>query len=107
MTKPFDKPLNTFIEEEIEIPTITPVLNIKEKRVEFVKGTTKALQKTFYSDSPKKMVVCNDHEYICVDKGKYRFQCKNCDWTKIAYPVTYKFNEKTGKLTYRKTGIQV
>jgi len=109
MNQKFDKPINKWIEEDIEIPVMTPKVNEKEKRVEFTQTTQKAKRKTFYSDSPSKKIICakGTHVFNCIDKGKYIFKCKNCDFHKIAFPVTYRFNEQTGKLIHRITGNTV
>ena len=98
---------NEWIEEEIDVPVMKPRVNERKKRVEFVPTTEKATKKTFYADSPLKRIVCNKHVYRCIDKGKYVFKCKNCDWHRVAYPVTHKFNPKTGILSNRKTGDRV
>jgi len=107
MPSNFPKKTNEWIEEEIDIPVMKPVVNEKKKRVEFVRGTEKATQKTFYADSPLKKIICKKHVYKCLDEGKYIFKCKNCDWNRIAYPVAHKFDPKTGILTNRKTGERV
>jgi len=109
MTQKFDKPTNEWIEEDIEINVMTPKVNPEMGRVEFKQTKQKAKRKTFYSDSPNKKMICADGEHVfnCLDKGKYIFKCKNCDWHKIAYPVTYRFNKQTGKLTHRVTNNQV
>lgn len=108
MTK-FPHKTNQWIEEEVEIPTMTPVINEGMKRVEFKQTTQKATRKTFYSDSPTKKVVCagGEHKFRCVDKGKYIFKCRHCDFHKVAFPVTYRYNQQTGKLTHRITENQV
>lgn len=104
----FPHPLNTVIEEEIEIPSFEPTVNEKKSRVEFKETTQKATRKTIYIDqsNPTK-VICNKHKYACINKGKSIFKCTKCDWHRIALPVTFKFDEKTGILTYRKTGIRI
>ena len=81
----FPKPLNTFIEEEIEIPSFEPRVNEKEKRVEFIQTIKKATRKTYYSNSPSKKMICagGTHVFRCLDKGKYIFKCRNCDFHKI------------------------
>ena len=104
-SKDFPHPLNTFVEEEIDIPVTKPIINEKKKRVEFIQGTEKATQKTYYSDSKPKKIICGkNHVYECLDKGKYLFKCINCDWHHYFFPIAYKFNSKTGVVTYRKTG---
>ncbi len=103
----FDKPLNTWIEEEVDMPVFTPKVNEAAGRVEFTQETKRVKQRTIYSDSKPTRVVCGAHEYACLDKGKYLFKCKKCDWHKFAYPVTYKFDPTTGIITYRSSGIRV
>ena len=109
MPNKFPFQTNKFVEEEVEIPVMTPVVNEKMKRVEFTQTKQKATRKTYYADSPSKRIICagGKHVFRCLDKGKYIFKCKNCDFYKIAYPVTYKFNEKIGQLTHRITGVRV
>lgn len=97
-------PLNTWIQEEIDVPSFDPVVNEKEKRVEFNQTTKKATQKTYYAHSTPRRVVCSNHVYTCLDKPKYLFKCTKCDWHKILYPVTYKFDPETGIVTHRETG---
>jgi len=109
MTDKFDKPTNEWIEEDVEIPMMTPKVNPEKGRVEFTQSNKKAKRRTFYSDSPNKKMVCPEgsHVFYCIDKGKYIFKCKNCDWHKIAFPVTYKFNKETGELIHRVTNKRV
>lgn len=96
---------NEFIEEEVDVPSFEPVVNEKKKRVEFRRTTVKATRKTMFVDSKPRRVICKDHKYFPIDKGKYTFKCMNCDWHRIAPPITFKFDQKTGKLTYRETGV--
>lgn len=100
----FNKPLNQWIEEEVEMPVFTPEVNEDEGRVEFTQTTKKVKQKTFYSDSPPRRVVCANHEYICLSKPKSLFKCTKCDWNRIALPVTYRYNPETKELIHRETG---
>lgn len=104
MDRPFDKPTNTWIEEEIEMPVMVPHVNEKEKRVEIVQEMKKVKQRTFYADSPQKRVVCNNHHYLCINPGRYVYKCSRCDWHRIAFPISYKFDPTAGTLTHRKTG---
>lgn len=96
---------NEFIEEEVNIPSFEPV--VKEDHVEFKQTTKKATRKTFYSDQKPKQVICTNHKYICLDKGKYSFKCVKCSWHKIAFPHLFKFDPETGILSNRKTGARV
>ena len=104
----FDKPLDTWIEEEVDIPSFEPIVNEKENRVEFKRTTKKTLQKTFYSEGRSIRAVCADHHYLPVgSKGNYIFACTKCDWNRVAPPVSFKYDQETGKLTRRHTGEQV
>ena len=69
----FDKPLETWITEDVEMLVNTPKVNKEKKRVEFTQEMKTVKQKTFYSDSKPKTVICKQHVYYCVDKGKYLF----------------------------------
>lgn len=103
----FDKPTNQWIEEDVDVKVMTPVFNEKTKVVELKEEVKTFKQKTFYADSPQTKIVCNDHRYVCLDKGKYLFKCKKCTWNRIAPPVSFKFDQETGILTRRRTGEQV
>lgn len=109
MNDKFDKPVNEWIEEEVEIPSFEPRVNEAKKRVEFVQATKKATRKTYYASSPARKVICagGQHKFRSLDIHKSLFKCRECDFHKIAYPVTYKFNQETGKLIHRKTNIPV
>lgn len=101
MNKKFDKPLEEWIEEDVTVPVMTPKMNPKNNRIEFKQEDQIFKQKTFYSNQTPRNVVCKNHVYRCVDKKRYHFKCKHCDWNRIAPPVTFKFDEKTGILSYR------
>lgn len=108
MTKePFDKPLNEWVEEDVEIPVYTPVVNEELGRVEITQGTKKVKQKTMYIPDTSRKTICKDHEYISVDIHKYLFKCIHCDWCRIAPPVTFKYDPSDKSLRYRKSGQKV
>lgn len=102
----FDKPLNTWIEEEVDMPVFTPEVNEKENRVEYTQTTKKVKQKTFYSDAPPRMVVCSSHEYVCLSKPNSLFKCTKCDWHRVAPTITYRYDPETKKLIHRETGLE-
>ena len=104
--KDFPHPLNTFIEEEVDMPTFTPGVDEKNNRVEFKQEMKKVKQRTIYVDSKPTRLVCSAHIYACINKGKYHFKCTKCDWHRIALPITFKFDPETGILTYRESGIR-
>jgi beta-N-acetylglucosaminidase len=105
----FDKPLNEWVEEDVEVPVLTPEFDEKKKTVKIKRENQIFKQKTFYSNAPQRKVICaqGTHKFACTNKGKYIFKCVKCDFHKIAYPVTFKFDPKTGILSYRKTGIRL
>lgn len=105
--KPFDKPLNEWIEEDVDVKVMSPTYNPQTKRVELKEDIKRVKQKTYYSDSPASRVVCNNHHYQMINPGKYMFKCTNCDWHRIAPPVTFRFIPETGELLRRKTGQRV
>ncbi len=103
----FPHPLNTWIEEEVDVPTFTPKVNEGEGRIEFEQTTKKVKQKTFYSDAKPRKVICSNHEYVPVGKkGNYKYQCIHCDWTRFALPVTYRYDPEKKKLYRRDTGVE-
>jgi len=106
MTEQFDKPVNQWIEEDINVDVMTPVVDEKGK-IKIEKQTQTFKQKTFYAQSTPNRVVCNEHIYFCQDKGKYLFRCTKCDWNRVAPPITFKFDESTGILTRRLSGVRV
>lgn len=107
MTDKFPHPTNQWIEEDVEVPSYEPQVNEEEKRVEFNQKKQLMKQKTIYVDTKPVQVICGNHVFECVDKPKYLFKCTKCDWHKIAYPVTYRFDPETGFLTHRNGGQRV
>ena len=103
----FDKPTNEWIDEDIEVKVVSPVFNEKTHTVTLKEETKTVKQKTYYADSTPAMIVCKEHVYLCVNKGKYHFKCTKCDWNRIAPPVSFKFDESTGILTRRASGVRV
>lgn len=105
--QPFDKPLNEWIEEDVDVKVMSPIYNPQTKRVEIKEDVKRVKQKTFYSDSPASRVVCNNHFYLPFDMGKYMFKCRKCDWHRIAPPVTFQYLPDTGELIRRSSGERV
>lgn len=105
--KDFDKPLDTWIEEDVDVHTFEPEVDEDNNRVKFKSVTKKIKQRTFYSEGSTSTVVCTDHRYFPLDKGKYLFKCRHCSWRRIAPPVSFKYDPETGILTRRHTGERV
>ena len=100
----FPKLTNQWLEEEVDMPVMTPHVDEEHGRVEFKQENKKVKQRTFYADSPPKKITCAKHFFISIDIHKYLFGCRDCDWRRIAFPITYRFDPKAGTLTHRKTG---
>lgn len=98
--KLFDKPLNTFIEEEV--PVKKNRFDPQSGRITSVTQMEKV--KTMYIDAPAVKHRCKDGEHVfkCVDNHRYIFSCLNCRYSRKVYPTTYEF--KDGKLIHRITG---
>lgn len=103
MTDRFNKPLNEWIEEEVEVPSFEPIVNEKMKRVEFKQTTRKATKKTFYAKSEPRKLLCSsgEHFFYPKDRKKSIFACNRCGFHKVAYPVTYKYNQDSGQLQHK------
>ena len=97
----FDKPTNTWIEEEIEITKYTPTQ--EGGQTKFKKEIVKVPQKTMYVDSPAKRVMCptGQHYFFCIDKHKYIFACRYCQYKRQVFPVSYRYED--GKLINKET----
>lgn len=107
MKEQFDKPTNQWIEEDVNVEVTTPKFDEKTKTVSMEKEIKTFKQKTYYAESIPTKIVCNEHVYKCLDKGKYLFKCTKCDWNRVVYPVSFKFDEATGILTRRDSGERV
>lgn len=106
MSYPFK--VNEWEEEDVKVTTVIPEYDDKTKKVKYIKKEISATQRTFRAHSKPRKIVCGkNHVYYCLSKGKYLFRCKNCDWHRILFPITYKFDLKTGIATHRLTGIRV
>lgn len=97
-------PVNEWTEKEIEVPALKGEFDDSGNFKGIKRGTKKAKQRTYYAQTTPRRVVCSQHEYFVLDRGKYILKCKHCDWHMQTYPPTHKFDEATGILTYRKTG---
>ena len=99
----FDKPLNTFIEEEIEVDVVRPMIDPQnpEKKT-FVRRKEKFLQKTMYLDVKPQQIMCpdQDHTFLPTQTPNH-FACTKCKFTAIAHPHHAKYNPETMKLENR------
>ena len=98
--------LNEVVEEEVEVPVVTPIIDEKNKRVSFETKTQKVKQKTFYSQSTPRRVICSKHHFVPENLKKYLFKCDNdgCDYHFQARIPTHKYNPDKGELIVRMTG---
>lgn len=100
------KKLNEWTEEEVDVTVIRPEIDEKNKRVSFKTMVEKATQKVFYSHSTPRKVICamSEHFFLPLDPHKYVFKCKKCDYHYKGNTLTHKYDPKTGKILFRKTG---
>lgn len=98
--------LNTWIEEDIEIPAFKPETD-DQGNINLVKTTKTVKQKTYYTNPTPKMVICNDHFFVPLNPQKYIFKCNKCDWHYKSHPVTHRYLPDRGKLVHRITGEEV
>lgn len=96
--------LNEWTEEEVEVPVFKPELDEKNKRVHIKATVEKVTQKTYYSNSTPRRVICSNHFYLPLDLKKQIFKCKRCDYHFKANTLTHKYNPETGKICFRATG---
>lgn len=99
----FDKPIGEWIEEEIDIPVLEPVL--KGDEVVGIKHTTrKATQKTMYTHAPETKVSCADqeHDWFIPDKHDHTAHCRKCLKRKLIRAVYEKVVD--GKIVDRESG---
>lgn len=94
------KKLNEFVEEEVDVSVVKPV--VEGNKIKFEQTTEKLKQKVYYSHSPQRMVICGNHFFEPFDPKKYIFKCKKCDYHYQASTLTRKYNPSTGKLDLRK-----
>ncbi len=99
-------PLNEFVEEDVDVTVINPVVDEKNKRVSFKTDVEKAKQKVYYAHSIPRTVVCGEHFFIPEDPKKYIFRCKNCTFHYKAQVITHKYNPDTGEIVYRHSELK-
>lgn len=100
------KKLNEFIEEEVEVNVVEPVISQdgKTSKVSFKTVPKIVQQKTYYSQSEPKTLICSKHFYIPENLKKYIFRCQNCEWHFQARVIIHKYKPETGELIVRSTG---
>src|SRR5690606_26738306 len=99
----FPKPLNQFIEEEVEVDVVRPMLDeANPEKKTFVRRREKFTQKTMYIDAPKKKITCPDKDHLFEPTSTpNHFACTKCNFTAIAHPHKAKYNPSTKKLEPR------
>lgn len=85
----FPHKLDTWVEEEIDIPVIEPVLNEKQEVVGIKHTTRKATQKTMYTKAVETKVSCSDgsHDYFIPDRHNHVAHCKSCKKKRLVRAV--------------------
>jgi|ERR1035437_647725 hypothetical protein len=104
----FDRPINEWQNEKVEIPVITPEINSKGQVTGMKQGVRVATQKTLYSHvGEPQRISCNDkqHNYTVPDPHIHEAICGNCKKRKFIRAV-YEM-VKDGKILNRDTGEQI
>lgn len=93
--------LDEWQEETIEIDVNVPKFDPKTNQViGYEKQSMPVVEKVYRSEASPQQVICGNHYYECVDKHKYIFKCKNCSYSRVAFPCSYDL--VNGKLIPRK-----
>jgi len=100
----FDKPLDTWIEEEVPVTKNKVTFDPKTKTVKVNQVVEMEKQKTIYINATPRKISCppGKHEWFCKDEHTYIFGCRNCKRTTKVYPVFWRFED--GHLISKVTG---
>ena len=98
--------LNEWVDETINVDTLAPEMD-ESGKMRLQKKTIPVKQKTMFVDPKPRTVRCasGKHSFYCIDKQRYIFACKNCEYKRQVYPVTYDYDGKN--LIHKKTGKMV
>lgn len=99
----FDKPLDVFIDEKIEVPSFNIKTDAKGNFQGVEQGTTTKTVKTMYSHIPETKLSCatGTHQWFMEDKHKGVAGCKQCLKHRFLRPV-YEYL-KDGHIYHRDT----
>lgn len=100
----FPHKLDEWIDEEVEVATLEPVLNEKQEVVGIKHGKRKAHQKTMYTRAPEVSVDCGkgSHDWYIPDKHVHVAFCKKCPKRRIIRAVYERVTN--GKILDRDSG---
>lgn len=82
-------PLDTWIEEEVEIPSFETEVDKRGNVVSVKPSTRKGTVKTIYSNPTPEKLSCpvGKHDYRITDKHKHIASCPNCMKNRYIRPV--------------------
>lgn len=102
----FDKPLGQWIEEDVKVNAIRPVIteNGEDVKVEYKTVETTQTQKSIYVESKERRIGCPKGRHNCYmeDKHKYIVGCNLCELHWKISPLHHDI--KNGQIVFRDTG---
>lgn len=102
----FDKPLNQWIEEEVKVNAIRPVMRQEgdKIRTEYKSIETTQTQKSIYVESKERKIGCSKGHHDCFmeDRHKYIVGCNQCELHWKISPLHHDI--KNGQIVFRDTG---
>jgi hypothetical protein len=102
--KDFPLPLNEWTTENVQVTK----LDYDEKNNKMRVIDTLEERRVKYVHAPKEKFRCRngDHVFRVVDKGRYIFSCKKCQYSKVVYPTTYRVTPE-GHIIHLQTGNRI
>ena len=106
--KDFPFPLDTDIEEQVPVKKLGVDID-EDGNAKVSIRTVLEKQTVRYINAPKEKMRCKDGEHVfrSFKPSKWLFACVKCPFVRKVFPTTYRFEQSTGKLLHRKTGIAV
>lgn len=102
----FPKPLDQWVDEEVEVPVMTAVHDRRGNIVGIKQSTAKRKVKTIYTKAEPRAVACaqGKHNWFMKDRHKHIAACKNPGCTKHRYlRAIFETIDKEGHIIDRDT----
>lgn len=89
MIKEFDKPLDTKIDEIVEVEKNVLAYDPKSNKVYSKKVTEKVSVPTVYTKATTETLLCpkNKHYFVMKDRNSYEAECINCSLVMFLNPI--------------------
>lgn len=102
-----DVTLNEWVEEEVKVKAIVPVID-KKNNVSYEEKEIVGKQKVMYIDPPTRTAICprGKHDFFPHTPSRGIFACSRCSYKYKTYPISHEFykDESGGHLRHKKTG---